>query len=108
MSVLWKLALVAGLVSVGIAFCGFYKVLNEFHKALNYADRVSETVDKNALRLFKNFDHDEDGYLDIFEFQAASDYLIKKGSVEETNPDKVVKYILLNMILQSIMIDGNG
>ena len=95
MSSLWKLAVVAALVAVGISICGFYKIINEVHRSLNHADLVAKSISKNTLRVFKNFDQDDDGYLDIFEFQAASKYLDKKSdskafSGEEKDSDWIV------------------
>ena len=97
MSALWKLAVVAAFVAFGVSFCGIYKVINEVHRSLNHADLVKKSVDKKILRLFKNFDQDDDGYLDIFEFQAVTKYLDKKSdsnmsSSEEIGSDWIVCY----------------
>lgn len=90
MSILWKLAIFAGLVAVGISLCGFYNVFNEIHVALNHADVLARSVNKETYRLFKHFDQDDDGYLDIFEFQAATNYLKKNEVAEEQDSDNFV------------------
>ena len=95
MNALWKLAIVVGLVAVGISFCGIYRVINEVHRALNYPDLVAKHISKDTLRLFKNFDQDDDDYLDIFEFQAARRYVEKrvenKASAEDDAPNGIVR-----------------
>ena len=105
MSAVWKLAIVAGLVAVAISFCGIYKVVNEIHRALNYADLVANSVNKKTLRLFKIFDKDDDGYLDIFEFQAATTYMIESGNRTEGGSDEMVSdnLIAVSMIIVDII-----
>jgi len=99
MNALWKLAIVVGLVAVGVSFCGIYRVINEVHRSLNYADLVAKHITKDTLRLFKNFDQDDDNYLDIFEFQAARRYVEKrvenKASAEDGAPNGLLNHKLL-------------
>ena len=78
MSVLWHCALFVVPIAVCISFCGIYKVLQQVQTAFSQSDLIV-SMDRQTLRLFKNFDDDSDGYLDIFEFDAALNHVKKDG-----------------------------
>ena len=78
MSVLWHCALFVVPIAVCISFCGIYKVLQQVQIALNENDLIA-SMDKKTLRLFKNFDKDADGYLDILEFDAVLNHVKEDG-----------------------------
>ena len=78
MSVLWHCALFVVPIAVCISFSGIYKVLQQVQIALNENDLIA-SMDKKTLRLFKNFDKDADGYLDILEFDAVLNHVKEDG-----------------------------
>ena len=103
MGILWKLTVVVALVAIAVSFCGFYKIVNEIHLAINHGDRLAASVTKETLRLFKIFDQDDDGYLDVFEFQAATNSIKQRTdgkvpSKQEPDINGIVRFISYSIL----------
>ncbi len=77
MGLLWKFATIVVLIAISISFFGIYKVINQVHESLNEREIPGEAISPNNWYLFRKFDLDFDGFLDIKEFQSVMEHTMK-------------------------------